>query len=210
MGKHILIFFSGLVGVLWAAAPVAVLGASADEAEQLVRETTNQVLEALKAERAAIKTNPKRAYGIINDIVVPHFDFDLMSRWVLGKHWPQASAAQQREFIEQFRGLIVRTYAASLQEYEGQQVSVLGARGEGKKDRVSVSMQVVRMNGVRVPVEYKMRYRGGEWKVYDVLIDGISLIANYRSNFDSEIRQHGMDGLIERMVERNRDGGGPV
>ncbi len=183
--------------------------AVADEAkpEAIVRETSDRMLAVLKVERAVIKAEPDRLYGLIDDIVLPHFDFERMARWVLGKHWRKATQAQQQKFVDEFRTLLVRTYGTALLEYTNEKINFLPLRmTEGSED-VTVRTEVVKSGGVPIPISYSMFHRVDGWKVYDVAIDGISLVSNYRSSFSAEIREQGMDKLIQRLVERNAKGG---
>jgi phospholipid transport system substrate-binding protein len=190
---------------LWLALwPGKVVWASEAEAEELVRATTEEVLATLRAERPRLEAEPRRVYDLVNEIIVPHFDFETMSRWVLGKHWRSATPQQRSRFVGEFRTLVVRTYSTSLLEYEDQEVRVVGARQSEGGDRVSVQMEVARASGEAIPIRYKMHKHADRWKVYDVLINGVSLVTNYRASFDSEIRERGIDGLLQRLAARNR------
>lgn len=187
-------------------------GASATAAdsmdpEALVRETSDRMLAVLKEQHDVIKAEPNRLYGLVDDIVLPHFDFERMARWVLGKYWRQASPEQQQAFVNQFRTLLVRTYGTALLDYSDQQVNFLPLRtGSDTKD-VTVRTEVLKAGGPSIPINYSMILHDDGWKVYDVVIDGISLVSNYRTTFSTEIKSAGIDGLIRRLAERNgRDG----
>ncbi len=175
--------------------------------ESLVRQTSDRMLVVLKEQHDLIQAEPERLYGLVDDIVLPHFDFERMARWVLGKHWKRASPDQQQRFVNEFRTLLVRTYGTALLEYRDQQIKFLPLRmAEGSED-VTVRTEVVKPGGVPIPISYSMFHRADGWKVYDVAIDGISLVSNYRSSFSTEIKDQGMDKLIQRLVERNAKGG---
>ena len=172
----------------------------------LVRQTSDRMLVVLKEQHDLIQAEPERLYGLVDDIVLPHFDFERMARWVLGKHWKRASPDQQQRFVNEFRTLLVRTYGTALLEYRDQQIKFLPLRmAEGSED-VTVRTEVVKPGGVPIPISYSMFRRADGWKVYDVAIDGISLVSNYRSSFSTEIKDQGMDKLIQRLVERNAKG----
>ncbi|MFA7387207.1 MAG: ABC transporter substrate-binding protein [Thiohalobacteraceae bacterium] len=174
--------------------------------EALVRETSEQMLAMLKEQREVIAAEPGRLYGLVYEIVLPHFDFERMSRWVLGKHWRQATPEQQQAFVDQFRNLLVRTYGAALREYTDQNIVYLPVRRGADSKEVTVRTEVTKPGGVPIPIHYSMYLSADGWKVYDVVIDGISLVSNYRTSFASEIRNAGIDGLIKRLVDRNAQG----
>lgn len=171
---------------------------------QLVKQTTEQVLRVLQERRDELAQNPQPVHDIVRDIVLPHFDFELMSRFVLAQNWRTASEEQRRRFVEEFRELLVRTYATSLAEYSGQTVEYKPMNGEPERGRVTVRTEVIQPAGPAIPVDYNLHDRDGAWKVFDVVIDGVSLVQNYRGSFNSEIRRNGMDALLESLSQRNR------
>ncbi|MBU1193018.1 MAG: ABC transporter substrate-binding protein [Gammaproteobacteria bacterium] len=175
--------------------------------EALVRQTSDRMLTVLKEQHDVIKAEPKRLYGLVDDIVLPHFDFERMARWVLGKYWRQASLEQQQSFIIQFRTLLVRTYGTALLEYSDQQVNFLPVRMSADTKDVTVRTEVLKPGGPAIPISYSMLLRDDGWKVYDVVIDGISLVSNYRTTFSTEIKNAGIEGLIQRLAERNAQEG---
>ncbi|GAB6041754.1 ABC transporter substrate-binding protein [Endothiovibrio diazotrophicus] len=172
----------------------------------MVRSTSEQMLTTLRAEKETIQDKPERIYGLVEKIVLPHFDFKRMAQWVLGKHWRRADERQRERFTNEFRTLLVRTYATALNEYADTTISYLPLRAAGEADDVTVRTEAEVAGGLPVPVDYKLHLEGGEWKVYDVAIDGLSLVTNYRSSFASEIRESSVDGLITKLSERNRQG----
>ncbi|MDX1529758.1 MAG: ABC transporter substrate-binding protein [Gammaproteobacteria bacterium] len=176
---------------------------TASPPEALVRETTDKVLEVLKKEREVINKDPARIFGIVDEFIIPHLDFELMSQRVLGKFWHRASGEQQSKFVREFQTLLVHTYAAALREYSDQRVEFLASR-TGDGGQVTVRTQVVQSGGPPIPINYEMHKPNGGWKVYDISIDGVSLVINYRSTFASEIRSNGLDALIDRLVEHNQ------
>lgn len=177
------------------------------EPEALVRQTSDRMLAVLKEQHDVIESEPKRLYGLVDDIVLPHFDFERMARWVLGKHWRQANPEQQQAFVGQFRTLLVRTYGTALLEYSDQKVNFLPLRMNADSKDVVVRTEVLKAGGPPIPISYSMIRKDDGWKVYDVTIDGISLVSNYRTTFATEIRSSGIDGLIKRLAERNAQGG---
>jgi len=174
--------------------------------QQLVADTTDRIVAALKAEQAAIKEDPSRLYEIVDEIVLPHFDFHRMASWVLGKHWRKATPQQREQFVKEFRTLLVRTYAKALNDNYDQPIDLLPMRTKKDATEVTVRTEVQVDSGFPIPINYKMyRSKSGEWLVYDVSVDGVSLVTNYRSAFSKEIRQGGLPKLIAKLAERNRE-----
>ncbi|MBI5461497.1 MAG: ABC transporter substrate-binding protein [Gammaproteobacteria bacterium] len=183
---------------------------AAVEPQDFVRETSEQVFQALDREGDALAQNPRRLYQMVDTLLLQHMDFARMSRWVLGKHWKTATPEQQARFMVEFRGLLVRTYATALAGYRGRQVRILPQREAGDSDEMIAREVVVRTevnqpNGPAIPVNYSLYLRDGQWKAFDVQIDGISLIANYRATFGAEVRAAGgLEALIQALAARNR------
>ncbi|MCW8919212.1 MAG: ABC transporter substrate-binding protein [Gammaproteobacteria bacterium] len=183
---------------------------AAHPAEQLVIDTTDRVLARLKADSERLKGDASLIYPLVEDLVLPHFDFERMSIWVLGKNWRGADKAQQQQFTTEFRTLLVRTYAKALLEYTDQQLRYLPFHAEEGADRVTVKTEIEQSGGPSIPLHYSMYLnKGGEWKVYDIKVDGISLVSNYRSSFATEIRNGGIPRLLDKLVRMNQ-GGDPV
>lgn len=170
----------------------------------LVKQTTERMLSALESERETLREHPERLYGLVSEIVLPHFDFSAMARSVLAKHWRRASPGQRERFVEEFRTLLVRTYASSLTEYSGEQVTYLPPRPSSDPDEVIVRTEIQQKSGFPLPVDYRLTRIDGEWKVVDVVIDNLDLVLNYRSSFGREIRRLGLEQVIENLSDRNR------
>jgi len=173
------------------------------DARRIVEEVTSHMLGVIAHHRDELRADPGRIHALIDEHLIPHLDFDRMSRLVLGKYWRQASEQQQQTFIEQFRRLLVRTYGTALIEYSGEQIHYLPSRPGSQADRVVVRTSVEQAGGFPIPIHYSMASSNGTWKVYDITVDGVSLVMNYRTSFSSEIRTHGIDGLIAALEQRN-------
>lgn len=194
-----------LMGLLLLAGPGV---AAEDTATALVRDTSERMLAALEKRRADIDRNPQLIYGLVDDILVPHFDFEKITEVAVGKHWNQASPQQQQALSNGFREVLIRTYAMTLLGYSGQEIRYLPVKAGRQESSVIVSTEVRAPGAPPVPVDYRLYKKGGAWKVYDVVIDNVSLVSNYRSSFSSQIRQSGIDGLIRRLGEMNAQGQG--
>lgn len=190
-----------LFAVALACAPV--LRAASDITPlELVQDTSSRMLAALKDEQDAIKKDSGRLYQLVSTIVLPYFDFERMSQWVLGKNWRTATPDQRARFVEQFRNLLVRTYGTALSEYADEKIVYLPFAGDLSAPTVTVRTEI-EQGGSTIPIAYSM-YRSREgWKVYDVAISGVSLVTNYRSSFGNIIREKGMDSLIRQLAEKN-------
>ena len=182
------------------AAPVMAIQAP----EDLVAKTTDEITSALRAEQDKIKASPKRLYEIVNEVVLPHFDFERMSRWALGKYWRKATEGERTQFIQEFRALLVRTYAKALNDNYDQQIDMLPVRMRKGGKEATVRTEVQQSAGFPIPIDYKMYIKGDAWKIYDVSVDAISLVANYRTSFSKEIRKSGIPKLIARLADRNK------
>ncbi len=198
------IFFRSLVIfglIFWVQSAMAVT-----DPQALVKKTTEQVLAEISAKKQELTSNPGRIYPLIDDILLPRFDFNQISRLVLGKHWKQATKAQKNTFIKEFRELLVRTYATALLLYSGQEINYPPLEAKPDAKRVKVRTKVQDKGAGAVPIDYSLYLRKNSWKVYDVTIDGVSLVSTYRSNFNSQIKRHKLSGLISNIKQRNSKG----
>jgi phospholipid transport system substrate-binding protein len=184
-----------------AAIPVAM---AATEPLALVQQTADKMLTAIKAERSVIEKDKGRLYALVEEIVLPNFDFNRMAKMVLGKYWARASDDQRRRFVEEFRFLLVRTYATAMLEYTDQKIIYLPYRPQSDVTEALVQTEVEQDGGFPVPIDYKLFMDDDHWRVYEVAIDGVGLVINYRSSFATEIRgKEGLDGLIKKLSTRN-------
>ena len=197
-----------LVGFMLGLTVLGAVAATPISPRDRVVETSQKMLAALKNDKELLKQNPQRIYDLVSEIVLPHFDFVTMSKWVLGKNWRKLSPEQQQRFTNEFRTLLVRTYAVSLSSYQDEKLNYLPLQAPAGAEDVTVRTEVVRGGGPAIPINYSMRLINGEWKVYDVVIDGVSLVINYRTSFASQIREGGVDKLIEQLAARNNKGAG--
>ena len=172
--------------------------------DELIKQTSEKVLKTLEDNKEVYQKDPDKIYQLVNDIILPHLDFRAMSKLALGKNWRNANEQQQERFVEAFKTMLIRTYSKSLTEYTGQQIEFLPYRppAEGRHT-VEVKTQIKQDTGPAIPIDYRLRIKDDIWKVYDIKIDGISLVTNYRNSFASDIRKVGMDGLIDKLREKN-------
>lgn len=192
--------------VAWLAAATGLVSAMAADMppDVLARRTTEKMLQVVREHRQELQRDPSMIYDLVKELVLPHFDFELMSRFVLAQHWRTATPAQRERFVDEFRELLVRTYGTSLAEYSGQSVEFEPMRSEASAGRVTVRSNIKQADGPPVALDYKLYKKRGEgWKVFDVIVEGVSLVQNYRSSFRSEIQRDGLDALIKQLSQRN-------
>lgn len=184
----------------------AVGGAHAGPApDQLVRERTDKIIALLKANKSVYNQDHKKLYAMVQEQVLPYFDFRAMSRLVLGKHWREASEAQRDRFASEFRDLLVRTYATALLKYTNEEVVYLPFRSSPDDKTAVVKTEVKQGGGPVIPIHYSFYLTDGAWKVFDVTIEGVSLVTTYRSTYAEKIKNSGMDGLIAYMAKSDKD-----
>jgi phospholipid transport system substrate-binding protein len=192
--------FSMLLGLL-------ALGAQAQDLtpDQLAKNTTQEVLDILRTDKDIQAGNIKKAYQLVEARVLPHFDFNRMTQLAVGKYWNSASPQQKQSLVKEFRSLLVRTYAASLTEFSNQTVDFKPLNMRPDDSQVTVKTEIRQPGGKPIPIDYEMYKTDFGWKVFDVAIDGVSLVINYRSSFANTIRQSGIDGLISTLEAKSRN-----
>jgi phospholipid transport system substrate-binding protein len=172
----------------------------------VLEEMSDHVLEVIRQD-PAILDDPIRLRELADEFVVPNIDFMALSQWVLGKHWRGANPGQRQVFAHEFRELLIRTYLASVtrSDYQDQTIRYLPLRKAHDGRKVTVEAHVEQPQGPLVHVLFRMLKRDQGWKVYDVVIEGVSLVATHRSGFSSIIRERGLDGLIATLEARNTE-----
>jgi phospholipid transport system substrate-binding protein len=201
--KNILASFTALFILL-----SSVTALAADPAPvAMLKQSTVEMLAMLKSNQSILKSKPKILEAEIRRIVVPKFDLTSMAQSVVGRrHWQEASSTQQQAFIREFTDLVISVYSAPLEDYKGDRVQFLPLRGEiGGQSRVVVQTVILRPTGQRIAVNYSLKSTGNSWKVYDFSIEGISMIASYRSQFADVLESKGMSGLLAQMQVHNRN-----
>ncbi|HEX9706068.1 MAG TPA: ABC transporter substrate-binding protein [Steroidobacteraceae bacterium] len=199
--------------VLALLAPMAISGAAraADAVpgpapQELIETTARRLLEALDADRDQARKDPARVRKLVDEILLPHFDTGYSARLVLGKHWRNATPEEQRRFIDAFYQSLLRNYGSALAEFTADRMAVLPFRGDLASGQATVRTEVKRSNGTRVPVNYTLHATPAGWKAWDVTIEGISYVRNFRNDVGAEIDQRGFPALIERLEKENRGG----
>jgi phospholipid transport system substrate-binding protein len=172
----------------------------------LARTTTQEVLAILKQDKDIQGGNVNKAYQLVEAKILPNFDFNRMTQLAVGKHWPRATAKQKQSLVTEFRNLLVRTYSSSLTAFTNQTVEFKPMTIKPDDTDVTVHSEIRQPGGQPIPIDYRMYKTDFGWKVYDVSIDGVSLVTNYRASFATTIRQNGIDGLIKMLAAQSARG----
>ena len=181
--------------------------AAAPEPDVLVRANTTKILELIKTNRDAYAEDNTRLYAMVDEYVLPHFDFRAMSRLVLGRYWREANEDQRERFTRAFRALLVRTYATALLKYNDEEIVYLPFNAKPGDKTVVVRTEVRQAGGgAPIPMHFSFYTTDNGWKVYDVTIEGVSLVTNYRSTYADKIRTEGLEALIASIASSKRDG----
>ena len=178
--------------------------APAQPPDQMVQQTANQVLDKIRQNRDSLSKDPGQMYQLASELVLPHFDFDFMSQLVLGKYWRDATPQQRQRFAEAFKHMMVRSYGNALLAYNNETIKwePMPKPAPGVAE-ATVRSSVVRRNGPPVPINYALHVKNNDWLVYDITVDAISIVTNYRGAFTAEIRKSGIDGLIARLEQKS-------
>ena len=196
---------SAVLSVMLMAAPSVVMAEIS--AEELVKQTADDVLNTIKNDKDIQAGNQQKIFALAEEKILPNFDFERVCRMVLGKNWKAASPEQQAVFQKEFRSLLLRTYAVALGKYKNQVIEFKPLRAEPDAKNVSVKTQILQPGGQPIAVDYSLVKAEGGWKVYDIVIESVSLVTNYRSQFSNEIRTNGLDSLNKKLAEKNKAAG---
>jgi phospholipid transport system substrate-binding protein len=170
----------------------------------LAKDTTNEVLRIVSQDKDIKGGNRNKIYQLVETKVLPHFDFKEMARLAVGRNWHQATPEQQQSIINAFRSLLVRTYAGAISSVAEYKINFRPLHMRPDDTDVTVNTDVIKPGSPPISIDYRMEKQAGEWKVYDVLVDNVSLVTVYRNSFNSEVRRGGIDGLIAALDRRNR------
>ena len=193
-----------LIKLLFLAVFFSINSTAALGPEDLVRKTAEDVLFAIKADEEIQKGNKEKIYKLAEEKILPNFDFEKVARLVLGRAWRTASDEQKKEFIVEFRTLLLKTYAVALSKYKDQKIEFKPTRMSDADEIVIVKSEIIQGGAQPIRVNYALSKSTGKWLVFDIVIEGVSLVTNYRSQFSSEIKRNGMDALIKKLSKKNK------
>ena len=181
------------------------LPAFAQEApDALVKRTSGEVLQVVRTDPKVAAGDKQRIREVIETMLLPNFDFDKMTALAMGRNWNKATPEQQKSLVEQFRTLLVRTYSGALSQYKDQSIDFKPMRADPAATEVVVRSEVVRPGQAAVQIDYGMTKTAAGWKAYDVIVGGVSLVTNYRDEFNEQIKSGGVDGLIKTLSDKNK------
>jgi phospholipid transport system substrate-binding protein len=196
-------FLNGILGVLLAgfAASAAAQEVTPDE---LVKTVTTEVIDLITKDKEIRSGSRTKLIQVIEAKVLPHFNFTSMTALAAGQSWSKATPDQKKRLVEEFRTLLVRTYASALAAYSEQRFDFRPLRARPTDTDVTVNVRVIQSGAQPVPIDYSMEKTAAGWKVYDVMVGGVSLVANYRTEFNATVREAGIEGLIRNLQAKNR------
>jgi phospholipid transport system substrate-binding protein len=171
--------------------------------EQLVQKVTEEVLATIKSDKQLQAGDKQKALKLAEEKVLPHIDFEEATRLAVGRAWSQATPEQKKKLVDEFRRMLVRTYSNAIEGYQGQTMKVLPPRGKQGGEDATVRAQFIRAGGQPLPIEFQTRKTEKGWKIYDIAVEGVSLVLTYRSEFDTVVKQGGIESLIKRLGEKN-------
>ncbi|HEY7657548.1 MAG TPA: ABC transporter substrate-binding protein [Burkholderiales bacterium] len=196
-------FLIGLVAAFCAlAVPAGAQNMTPPDA--LARSVTDEVLVVLRADKDIQAGNRKKVVDLVETKVLPHFNFVRMTQLAVGRHWREANPAQRKLLVNEFRTLLVQTYAATLTAYRDQTIEYRPLRIQPEDTDVVVRSLINQPGGKPVTVDYRMQKGDNGWKVYDVVVGDLSLVQSYRGSFNTEVQKGGIDGLVKALTEKNK------
>ncbi|WON75258.1 ABC transporter substrate-binding protein [Nitrosospira sp. Is2] len=173
--------------------------------DTLVDNTAQEVLAIVRQDKDIRGGNKAKILDLVEAKILPHFNFNRMTRLAMGKNWSKAAPDQQQELVKEFRTLLVRTYSNALSSYSDATIKVEPLKNKGGETDTTVKTRVIQDQGQEpVPIDYSMEKTGDGWKVYDVTVAGVSLVTNYRSTFNNQVREGGVEKLLKTLAEKNR------
>lgn len=175
--------------------------------DQLVKQTAEDVIEVIKNDKDIQAGNKQKIYALTEEKILPNFDFDRVCRLVLGKNWRTATPEQQSIFQKEFRSLLLRTYSTALGKYRNQTINYKPFTMDAQSQVATVKTEIIQPSGPPIAVDYSLAKTDADWKVFDIVIENVSLVTNYRSQFSAEIRQNGIDSLNKKLADKNRQAG---
>jgi len=171
--------------------------------QQVIQQVSDGLRQVLEDDRERLRNDRSAVHRLVDDLFLPHIDLDRVAALTLGRYWRDATSAQRRAFTAAFKDLVVNSYAHAVDELGAWNIRHLPPRAGSHPDRVLVRTQIERPRGAPVAVDYRMIRKNNRWLAYDVLVEGVSLLTNYRSSFTGIARERGIDGLIQELRRRN-------
>ena len=186
------------------AALFAVPALAQEAPDAMVKRVSAETVQAIKGDPKLAAGDPARVREVIEQKLLPNFDFMRMTSLAMGRNWKQATPEQQEKLTNEFRTLLVRTYSNALTQYRDETIDVKPLRGDANASEVTVRSEVVRAGRPPVQIDYGLTRTPQGWKAYDVVVGGVSLVTTYRDEFNEQIKAGGVDGLLKTLADKNR------
>ena len=194
---------AGLLLTLCLAVNGAVAQAQEVAPDALVKKTTDEIVAQIRKDKSLV-SNSRKLLEMVDTVVLPHFNFTRMTMLAVGRPWQTATPAQRDQLVQQFRTLLVRTYSTALEQYSNQTIDVKPAALKPGDAETTVRMLIQQPGGQPIPMDYRMEKTANGWKVFDVSVEGVSIVTTYRSTFNAEVTKGGIEGLIKALDDQNR------
>ena len=178
--------------------------AQEESPDAMIRKVTDDVLTIVRQDKDIQNGNTKKAIELVEVKVLPNFNFQRMTALAMGRDWNKATPEQKKRLTEEFKTLLVRTYSNALTGYKDQTIRYKPTKFQSGETDVVVKTEVVQPGNKPIPLDYSLEKQESGWKVYDVIVAGVSLVTNYRDTFNQEVRANGIDGLIQMLTTRNK------
>ncbi len=201
-------FYKRMILALTFASAAASASADVQAPDVLIRETANEVIAAVKRDKDLRNGDQQKLLDLVEAKILPHFDFVLMTRIAVGRPFRSATEAQQKALVAEFRTLLVRTYTVAFSRYEDQKVEVERAVPGDRPGEMRVVTRIVKPGAQPIGVDYMMKQKDDGWKVFDLFIEGASVLESYRGTFDEQVSKNGIDGLVKYLADKNRANAG--
>ncbi len=176
--------------------------------EQVIQEASDLTMKAIEARREELKGNREALFELVDEVLLPRWDRQYTGQLVMGRYWREATPEQREAFITGLYRKLLDSYGDGALQYDASQFRILGTRGNAAEGRVMVDSEVRLEDGTPVPISYRMRVHEGSWKVYDVVVEGISYVTNYRNQYTSEFRAKGITGVLAELAPYLGEAGG--
>ncbi|NGX15446.1 ABC transporter substrate-binding protein [Wenzhouxiangella sp. XN24] len=187
------------IGAVTAAAASHAQEAPERTPEQVIRDASDLTMEAIEGRREELAKDAEALFAIVDEVLLPRWDRQYTGQLVMGRYWREATPEQREEFITALYRKLLGSYGDGILEYEADQLRITGTRGDPAEGRVMVDSEVRLEDGTPVPISYRLRLVDNRWLLYDVVVEGISYVTNYRNQYASEFRAKGVEGVIEEL-----------
>ena len=204
--------FIAIFSLLFTSISQAAVNPNIQPPEEMVQQATTKMLRSINENRAEIKQSPDKLKSLVEDIILPHLDFIAASKAVMGKYWRRAEKAQKIKFIREFRLLLLRFYSSALAEYlngkskklDEDLIHYFPIQVKAGDTAITIRAEIKTDSGPAIPMRYRMHLTKKGWKIYDVSVEGVSMITTYKNNFATQFRSQGIDAVIASLVEKNQ------